>query len=245
MDTAAQILAVLDECAGSFSFPMLDNGYVYLAATRLGAYRSASDWALTIEVFGFSPRAGVPDLHVHTFASRLHARDAVDDYVDAEAHANYLANNPHNDSRFFNPFDYDAWLEISDEEVLADGVSHVVLRGEPVPLPPLETYAAFDIELRDPPTIEVHEACRYFAATQRDRVLGTPAERRVSVPPDLTELLVLDEWHHPDLIADELPSATEAFQQLALVLETGDPDRYRPTLAPNTHWRNWPEGGSL
>jgi hypothetical protein len=56
--STGEILAVLDGCFDSFTFPMLDNGYVYLAATRLSAYRSESDWAIAIEVFGFSPRAG-------------------------------------------------------------------------------------------------------------------------------------------------------------------------------------------
>ena len=32
---AANILSVLDRCCDTYTFPMLDNGYVYLAATRL------------------------------------------------------------------------------------------------------------------------------------------------------------------------------------------------------------------
>ncbi len=71
---AEEILAILDRCCDAFTFPMLDNGYVYLAATRLSLYRSATDWAIVIEVFGFSPRSGLPDTHVQTFASRLHDR---------------------------------------------------------------------------------------------------------------------------------------------------------------------------
>jgi len=35
------------------------------------------------------------------------------------------------------------------------------------------------------------------------------------------------------------------FQQLAKVLETGDVGHYRATKPSNTHWRNWPEGGTL
>lgn len=41
------------------------------------------------------------------------------------------------------------------------------------------------------------------------------------------------------------PSSYETWQQLAEVLATGDVQYYQPTLAPNTHWRNWPESGSL
>ncbi|MDS0860972.1 hypothetical protein NUV25_25000 [Burkholderia pseudomultivorans] len=37
------ILSVLDDCCEQFSFPMLDNGYVYLAATRLSLYGGPAD----------------------------------------------------------------------------------------------------------------------------------------------------------------------------------------------------------
>ncbi|MGI8904947.1 MAG: DUF7003 family protein [Candidatus Sumerlaeaceae bacterium] len=54
-----EILSVLDNCCDTFKFPMLDNGYVYLAATGLSLYRSTMNWAMVIEVFGFSP-SGMP-----------------------------------------------------------------------------------------------------------------------------------------------------------------------------------------
>lgn len=41
------------------------------------------------------------------------------------------------------------------------------------------------------------------------------------------------------------PSSYETWQQIAEVLATGDIGRYRPTLPPNTHWKNWPEGGTM
>ena len=47
------ILDVLDRAAADFTFPMLDNGYVYLAASPLSLHRSASDWAVMFERFGF------------------------------------------------------------------------------------------------------------------------------------------------------------------------------------------------
>jgi hypothetical protein len=84
---------------------MLDNGYVYLAATRLSLFRSTTDWALVIEVFGFSPRAGVPDLNVSTFASTLTDRKQPTDYVSIEAFENYLRNNPHNTCELLEALD--------------------------------------------------------------------------------------------------------------------------------------------
>jgi len=102
---AKDILTVWDECAKSFTFPMLDNGYFYLAATRLSLLRSAQDWAMVIEVFGFSPRSGLPDTNIYTFASRLHDRNTADKYVTCEAYERYLRNNPHNEMRFAFPIE--------------------------------------------------------------------------------------------------------------------------------------------
>jgi hypothetical protein len=240
--SARGILAVLDACAQAFTFPMLDNGYVYLAATRLSLYRSDTDWALVIEVFGFSPRAGVPDLHVYTFGSRLVARDTPADFVSQQAYENYLANNPHNESRFVRPVAAGDWI---DGEQVAAPASMVLLRGRSVALPSSGTYPDHGIELEEPPRVWVHELCRYLAAVARDDVLATEAERRASVDPRSRQLLLLDEWCHPDIANDELPSQNAAFQQLARVLETGDVAHYRPRSAPNTDWRNWPDGGLL
>ena len=44
---------------------------------------------------------------------------------------------------------------------------------------------------------------------------------------------------------DNRPSSYETWQLLAKVIATGDPSLYKPTLKPNSHWKNWPESGSL
>lgn len=41
------------------------------------------------------------------------------------------------------------------------------------------------------------------------------------------------------------PSSYETWQQLAKVITTGDTSVYKPTLIANTHWKNWPNSGSL
>lgn len=236
---------ILDDAAAGFTFPMLDNGYVYLAATRLSLYRSETDWALVTEVFGSSPRSGLPDLCVSTFASRIHGRKSATDFVDERAFRNYVRQHEHDESTFFFPLDEGDWLSADDIEDVDLTATNVVLRGKAVPLPTGDDLAAHAIDLADPPRVHVYELCRYLAAVARDQVLATPGERRTNVHPDMTELMVLDEWNHPDLVNDERPSGSETFRQLATVLATGDVDAYRPTLAPNTHWANWPDGGTL
>ena len=113
-------------------------------------------------------------------------------------------------------------------------------------LPTLESYATLGIDLENRPRVQIFELCRAIADLRRNDVLATIEERRHNLDPTLREILVLDEWRHPEFIEqNEKPSDSEAFQQLALAVVTGDRSRYRPTLPPNTHWRNWPEAGML
>ena len=236
------ILSILDRCCDAFTFPMLDNGYVYLAATRLSLYRSATDWAMAIEVFGFSPRAGLPDTHIKTFASRLHDRDPPERYVNRQAYERYLANNPHNEYRSVFPVHEGPWQDAEEMEYVSPSANAVVVRNQPIALPSVADYGRQGIELEQAPRVQVFELCRFLAAIAREQVLPTEKERRISVLPEMEQILQLEEWHHPDLCRSEKTSDSETFRQLAGVLATGDVKLYRPSQAPNTHWRNWPRG---
>lgn len=239
------ILAALDRCAEQFTFPMLDNGYVYPAATRLSLYRSPDDWGMVIEVFGFSPRSGLPDIHVYTFASRLVRAKSVNDYVSRQAYEAYLENNEHNESTFIYPIEEGVWLDTEDSELLAAGTSTATVRGEPVDTPPLQEYGAHGITLQDPSSVYVFEFCRLLAASARNSVLATADERRKCIPPELEQIMQLEDWNHPDLGNGELPSSNATFKSLAEVLAHGNIAAHQPSGEPNTHWKNWPEGGTL
>jgi hypothetical protein len=243
---SAEILTILDQCCDAFTFPMLDHGYVYLAATRLSLYRSQEDWAMVIEVFGFSPRAGLPDTYIQTFASRLHDRDPPESYRNRHEYENYLANHRHDEYRNVFPIDEGPWQDAECEEFVAADAREVVVRKQALALPTAGEYARHGIELEEAPRVQVFELCRFLAEIAREDVLATPPEQRVSVLPEMEQILQLDEWHHPNVADDqERPSGSETFQQLAQVLATGDVRLYRPSQPPNTHWQNWPEGGRL
>jgi hypothetical protein len=241
---ADQILSVLDRCCDTFSFPMLDNGYFYLAATRLSLYRNPVDWAMVFELFGYSPRAWEANIFVETFASTLCNRDVPEKYVTIQAYENYLANNPNNEFRAFSPIDGNEWID--DDACVAKGAREFVLRGRKHPIPSSNEYEQCGLTLEDPPRVQAFEFCRFVADVARDSVLATEDERCVSIPPSMTQILQLEEWHHPDVKDNEdRPSGSETFRQLAQVLVTGNVSLYQPSRPPNTHWRNWPEGGTL
>jgi hypothetical protein len=240
-----RILSVLDRCCERHAFPMLDNGYVYLAATRLSLYRSATNWAMVIEVFGFSPRSWLPATDIHTFADRIHDRDLPERHGGLQAYERYVANNPNNDSRFVFPIEEGAWQDEENGELVNKDATEVLVRGQAVPLPSVDEYLRHGIELDRPPQVRIFELCRVLADIVRDQVLATSQERRVGVLPAMTQILQLEEWHHPNIAVGDRPGESLTFQQLARVLATGDVDLYRPSRQPNTHWSNWPEGGQL
>ena len=240
-----RILRVLDDCCDSFTFPMLDNGYVYLADCRLSAFRSSEDWHLTIEVFGFSPRSGVPDIHIYHFGSKIVRQKRSENFVTPEAFENHLRNNPYNESDFVYPIEEGDWIDSEFGETVVSGKSANV-RGLMIPVSTSEELERIGIELEDSSTVHVYELCRALAAKHRSLILAREGELRKLIPDDLKMVLRLDHWNHPDVVhADQRPSGNQTFQMIAAILETGDVSKYRATLAPNTHWSNWPEGGML
>jgi hypothetical protein len=187
----------------------------------------------------------MPDICVYTFGSRIHRRSP-ENFVSPRQLENYLAKNPHNEPWFYRPIEDREWQDPECSEFVIDAGADVVVRGRPVKLPDRGDYRARGIELADPDRVHTFELCRYLAAVARNEVLATDDEQRVCVSPEMTRLLQLDEWNHPNVVDDAArPSRSPTFQQLARVLVTGDISEYRPTEPPNTHWRNWPEGGTL
>lgn len=146
-----------------------------------------------IEVSGFSPRSGLPDIHVHAFASRLRRGKSVDDYANRQAYDSYLASNEHNESTFIYPIDEGNWLDPDDSDLMAVGQESVLLRGTSLDTPRPSEYGLYDIALQHPPRVYVFEFCRFLAATARSSVLATADERRKCVPPELEQVMQIEE----------------------------------------------------
>jgi hypothetical protein len=223
---AAKILAQLDACAADYTFPMLDNGYFYPADVRLTAFRDERHWAIVIEVVGYSPRGGRIEDAVHRFGNCL-------DRKPGTSNDDFLERVSDDDGVF-------------EEERVKKSAKTLVVRRKRIPIPRARAaYKAHGIRLEEPPDIEAFELLRVLVPEHRDLFLANAKELRKHLPVGLPVFLRLEEWFHPDLCNGEIPSQNPTFQAIARALETGDPDEYRPSRRPNTHWRHWPEGGTL
>lgn len=241
--TKEQILEILDQNAEDYSFPMLDNGYYYLASCNLTVYAKDDRWAIVIDLFGFSPRAGEPDLIVDTFSNALKNRKTESDFVDKKAYEKYLTENPCNCELFHYPIAGNEWIDFEEgESVKKEGVC--TFRDKKISLPPIDEYKKHGIELEEERP-QVFEFCRYLSEAHRELVDATEKEKRESIDDDLEKVLELKEWFHPDLVNDELPSQNETFIKIAEALEANNWDTFKLIKTPNSHWSNWPEGGTL
>lgn len=247
------MLDILDRSAEAFVFPMLDNGYVYPAATRLSAYSGegagggadANGWALVFEVLGYSPRSGVPDLCVTTIGEGFRETEQASDFVSEQAFAAFRQANANWRQDFIHPFDDDDWIDREAMEVMRSDAIAIGIRGDAAAAPSVETLERIDALGAIGEPAHLANVLRALADNHREKLLATEAERRARIPDGWRELLVLDDWRHPDVVREECAPGTSAvMRSLAEVVVHGDPSRL-VREEPNTHWSNWPEGGSL
>lgn len=245
MQSVEGILEILDQATEAFVFPMLDNGYVYPAAVRLHCFRGGEGWAIVFEKFGYSPRSGVPDLHVTAIGEGLIKSQTRSNFASDEAFENFERNNRFWRQDFFRPLEGEDWIDEELMESMRTDVSYLVLRGREVPAPDMAKLSQIDKDGRIGDPFHVANVIRSLAEDYRDDVLATPLEVRTRIPSHWQHLVTLEEWHHPDIVDPECkPSGSPTMRSVAEVIVSEDCDRYHGQEA-NTHWSNWPEGGTL
>ncbi|HET9225488.1 MAG TPA: hypothetical protein VFR31_02390 [Thermoanaerobaculia bacterium] len=231
--SALDILDQLDDCADAFTFPILDNAYVYPADTRMTLFRDETRWAMLIEVLGFNSHMGGTggiDNALYCFGNCLRRPPGI---------------SPEDTLRPVSDGGSGPLFE-ADGILLRRRATDLLIRSCQVPVPrDPEHYRKRKIDLEIPPDIQAFELLRGLLPEHRGLLLATEEEIRARIPEDLPQILQLDEWYHPDISDGDSPSSSSTFQALAKVLVTGDTTVYRPRRKPNTHWSKWPEGGVL
>ena len=232
--SATDILRQLNKCAKDFTFPMLNNGYVYPVTSKLTAYRDDKRWALIIEVVGFSYRGGGHNgitNALHVFGNCINTKPGM-----ANANFLYITGNSPDIPTFDEEY----------MESLNPNAKTMTLREKEIPVNHnRDFYLKKGIELKEENKIFIWEFLRGLVPERNHDFFATEKEIRERVPADLPRIMELTEWNHPDCAASELPGNNETFKQIARVLETGQTKHYKPTNAPNNHWKNWPDGGAL
>jgi uncharacterized protein DUF7003/Homeodomain-like domain-containing protein len=249
--TAQDIIEYLDdiEHITPISSIDLERPYIYTANSRLTLFADETRWAIVFEKSGYCPPAARIELYLNYFGNCL-------------GNLRPLGNSGmFSNSQTFVLIDQGELLRIgSNMEACADGDKvtfgvDVRLRDRYVKTP--DTKQGYQklipgIMTRDyPKYVYFEDLIRHLAYEYEELCRATDEELRYCVPHDLPKIMVIDQWHHKsyrvyngDVLGDP-PSSYETYRLIAEVLETRDPSRFKPTLSPNNHWRNWPGAGSL
>lgn len=234
MNKAEEILNQLDKCNSEYTFPMLDNRYVYPAGTRLTAYRDDTRWVIVIEAIGFSYRGGGHN----GILNCLHIYGNCLNYKPGTKNENFIYMTE--DANSCNTFDEEEHFYLNPD------CSNFILRGQTLPLyHDRELYKNSGIDIEDQTRINAFEFLRLLDALHHNKLVATENEIHERIPSDILKIIEVHNWFHSDVINDDLPSTNETFIQIAEVLETGNIEHFRPTHESNTNWKNWPEGGTL
>jgi len=236
-DTTSEewILAQLDSCTEDYyTFPMLDHGHVYLVESRLSVYRDETRWRIIIEIVGFNYR--------YPLDGHARIRNFFHEFGNCFDH---YTNTTDDSIQFTDDSDEGDIFDAENGEYLNPGIKSILLRDKKISVTHNpEHYKQKGIDLGDSTKIHIADFLRSLTPKYRTDMLATEEELRGRLPNDLPLFLRLDEWHHIDYGKDEKPSECETFQMIAKAISSGDPKYYKPTLEPNNHWKNWPEGGS-
>lgn len=223
-----QILEDLDKHAAEFNFPVMDNAYVELAATRLSAFQGTKDWLIVFEVLGFSTREieFVDDLYA--FGSCV----SKGGFVGEEIPLTSLPEQPLFDAETNECIaDWSRW----SVSVGGEKMSFSPTRGE---------YAEAGIVIDrgpGPGTLSEIELLRFLVHRLRESRLFMNDQTLLSHFPmckNLSKFVQTTQWQHPDVADEEKPSKNTSIRSLVEALAQRDPSLFERGR-PNTDWRFW------
>lgn len=250
--TAKDIIGFLDNCLiynPGFFFMDLEHGYFHTANSRLSLYADEMRWAIVFEINGYANRGLRIELDLNYFGNWLSNLTHGGRYY----HFNY-------NSKYIDLVSAEALHAIdADFEEVSPDAREITVRSSSVPLPRTKAeYAKWVPEIMNDDSSDLPsftDLARYLAFEHEALMRATDAEKRQCIPADIPLVMVIDEWHQKPYYfyenGDEKrvlgtpPSSYETFGLIAEVLVSKDPSKFRPTLAPNNHWKHWPNAGNL
>jgi hypothetical protein len=229
------VLDQLDEQTDGLrmDFPQFGCGFNYVDS-RLHVFANFSHWGIIIQAVEVNPNSIGHDriLNViYRFGDHLIRPLGLGD----NQFAPFTADSE--DGPTFGEYKY------FDGDHLNPDIQMMKLRGHLVPVPhDLQIYERKGIKLVDPKKIYPQELLRALTPEYRECFFLNENELQKEFRDPIPLLMHLDEWRHPLVLDDnvlEKPSQCETFQLIAKVIATCDPNEYRPTEKPNTHWSKW------
>ena len=223
--TESDILDPMDKCAEEFNFPILNNINSHLADIKLTSFRSSEEWLIVFEEVALFEETMFMNT-VSAYGNKVRTPGVqlgIDDIIKP------VPSRPiFDDEGMFtlNLFDFE--IKINNKK------KHFS--------PTKADYQKLKIKLQSK-VPDAAKLLRYLVDkvpeeffVSESKLLQICGRRSANVK----LFLKLDDWNHPDVADDELPSESISFKTLADALVQGDPGLYScPKNKENTHWTNW------
>lgn len=213
------VLQFLDEQAAAGRFLTLDNFYWIYSRAKLFAYASKESWAIAFQVCAYFDRTQELGNFCYTFSPSLDTGRNISTLrvLHSGSHDTALSDR----YRFVLNFSSGAQLcEINEKDYLA---CKIPISSTTSPVTDIARIVGWK-----------YSNHVFFNAQEFDSHLS----RLGLLGFDL--LLQLDDWFHPNVAMDQLPSTSRSMRQIAEVIKYKNPSRYSLIGKGNTHWRKWP-----
>ncbi len=230
-----EVLDQLDNQAtfSKMGFPAFGSSFRYIDS-RMSVFANKAQWGILIESIEVNPNSIGHDRNFNVicrFGNSLSRPLGM-------KHSRFIVLTSDGDDGpvFGNKKDYGGYY-------LDKSIQTMRVRGNIIPVPrDMEIYDSKGIKLVNNDEIYPQEILRALTPEYREYFFLSEEELQTEFKETIPLLLKLDEWRHPvesENWNKEKPSDCEAFQLIAKVIATCNPNEYKPTEKPNTHWANW------
>lgn len=224
---AKDILSILDKEALEYNFPMPDNLCNYNAGMRLTAFRSMQEWLIIFEMLNYTQNHEFLN-EICAFGNKLEVQGfAFESPVLIETIKN-TSFYKENGNFCIEPSQCSVQFKKESVSVCFHDEDYQKARVDqnskaPTPAKLLRLFAsAFNKNIYE----------------ENENLLKLVGRSNSG----LMQFIKLEEWQHPDLAQDELPSQSISMLSLSEALEEGKPEIYFcPKEKINSHWYYWGE----
>ncbi len=213
------ILDRLDAAASSFEWPGLDALYDFYARGYLRAFRSSSDWLVTLELFCFGTASRQFETILFVFGSDV-KRGALQPFDSSRCPVRTIETAP--------------FCDESGRPIVDPFCFSVSVHGEPRTFTPSQ-HDYDELALgQQAATGKIGAVARYLARTLGDSIFEDNSKilRDINAPINMRCLFRSSQWRHPDVCAGELPSQIAFFRGLARALAEDQTSHIPDVLTP-------------
>ncbi len=225
----------------------LENGYCYVASSRIHLYADSTRWAIVFETAGYETRSFDAEITLNYIGN------CIDYPIDKYPERSYITNSSRIiliEGAEFERIENKEGSDSETFELIDQNIKEIKIRDKYVSFDNnYKNYEKTGIEIRDYDNpknlIDFKNFVRFLNETDPVSINATEDEILKHIPKDLPKLMTIDKFHFVSAYEKtNPPSNQETYKLIAKILTTRDTTNWKPTQKSNNHWKNW-DSGSL